>query len=90
VTGKTRAGRGPTHAIAGRGYVGRPTHHAFFAKARAHAHDAQLVGVRVRLDVQHFGHQHTGKLPSLCFATFDLKALLGECMGHGLKVGSPR
>ena len=52
------AGRRPAHAVAGGWHVGGAAHDLLFAAARAHAHDAQLVGLGVRPDAEHLGHHH--------------------------------
>ncbi len=88
--GQARTGRGPAYAIAGGGHVGCPTDHALLALACTHAHDAQLVRVRVRLDVQHLGHQHPRQLAALGYDTFDLQTLSGQRLGHGLEIGACR
>jgi hypothetical protein len=86
--GQARARRGPAHAIAGRWHVGRPAHHALLATAGAHAHDAQLVGVGVRPNVQHLGHENAHQVPALGLAALDLQALPGKRPDHGFEIAS--
>jgi hypothetical protein len=53
-------------------------------------HTTQLVGVGVRLDVQHLGHQHSAQFPALGLGPLDLQALAGERLGHRLEIDAGR